>query len=503
MSYPPPAGYGYPPQQPGYPPMPPQPQQPAPYGYPSQPQPQQVLGFGGINNAPPAGGMPGAPGGYGGGGPGGYPQQPPQQNYPQAPQGYPVQQPPQGYPTQQPPQGFPGQPGYNSGSSFGGMAYAASAATNFRQPNQYYPTQQQPQQPPHLPLPPQQQQHIYNQTSSQQPPTQLTTPASSSVSRSREPATQGSVKDYSPFNAQEDAEILRKAMKGFGTDEKAVTHIIGTRANAQRQKIKLEFATMYGKELVKELKGELSGHFEEAVLALLMPPAEYDAYQIHIAMKGLGTDEKALIEILCSRTNKQIKEAADVYKKLYKNDLEKMLKSETSGHFKRLLVSLVQGSRLESEAVNPQKAKEDANALYMAGEAKWGTDESRFNAVLALRSDAQLRLIFEEYHRFSKKTMEQAIKSEMSGDLKDGMMAIVKCARDKPAFFAEKLYYSMKGMGTDDKTLIRIIVSRSEIDMVQIKHSFQNMYGKTLASFINDDCSGDYKRLLVTVCGGQ
>lgn len=53
MSYPPPAGYGYPPQQPGYPPMPPQPQQPAPYGYPSQPQPQQVLGFGGINNAPP------------------------------------------------------------------------------------------------------------------------------------------------------------------------------------------------------------------------------------------------------------------------------------------------------------------------------------------------------------------------------------------------------------------------------------------------------------------
>jgi len=29
----------------------------------------------------------------------------------------------------------------------------------------------------------------------------------------------------------------------------------------------------------------LSGHFEEAVLGLLMPPDEFDAYQMHIAMK--------------------------------------------------------------------------------------------------------------------------------------------------------------------------------------------------------------------------
>ena len=71
----------------------------------------------------------------------------------------------------------------------------------------------------------------------------------------------------------------------LGTDEKAVTNIIGSRSNAQRQKIKLEFATMYGKDLIKELKSELSGNYEEAVLALLMPPAEFDAYQMHISMK--------------------------------------------------------------------------------------------------------------------------------------------------------------------------------------------------------------------------
>ena len=42
----------------------------------------------------------------------------------------------------------------------------------------------------------------------------------------------------------------------------------------------------------------------------------------------------------------------------------------------------------------------------------------------------------------------------------------------------------VQGAGTNDDTLIRVIVSRSEVDLVQIKQEFQRQYGQSLESWI-------------------
>ena len=59
-------------------------------------------------------------------------------------------------------------------------------------------------------------------------------------------------------------------------------------------------------DLEEELAGELSGDFEELILALMRTPEEYDAHCLHDAMEGLGTNEAALIGILCTRNNQVI-----------------------------------------------------------------------------------------------------------------------------------------------------------------------------------------------------
>jgi len=65
--------------------------------------------------------------------------------------------------------------------------------------------------------------------------------------------------------------------------------------------------------------------------------------------------------------------------------LEESIISETSGHLKRLLVALLQANRPEGNTIDRRKARNDAKALFEAGEKKFGTDESRFNVILCSR----------------------------------------------------------------------------------------------------------------------
>ncbi|CAL8386978.1 unnamed protein product [Boreogadus saida] len=311
----------------------------------------------------------------------------------------------------------------------------------------------------------------------------------------------GAVTEAAGFKVEEDIKRLREAMKGTGTDEGALIEVLARRTIAQRQLIKEQYKQQVGKSLADDLDSELSGNFQTVVLGLLMLAPVYDAHELRTSMKGAGTEEAALIDILASRTTEEVKIINLVYKKKHDNSLEDDVCGDTSGMFQRVIVSLLTAGRDEGTAVDPALAVQDAKDIFEAGEARWGTDEVKFLTVLCVRNRNHLLKVFEEYKKVSGRDIEDSIKREMSGSLEEVFLAIVKCLKNKPAFFAERLYKSMKGLGTTDSVLIRIMVARAEIDMLDIKVEFFKMYGKTLYSFIKGDTSGDYRKILLELCG--
>ncbi|XKL63636.1 hypothetical protein PGB90_006000 [Kerria lacca] len=395
-----------------------------------------------------------------------YPQQ--TSTYPQQTAAYPPQL---NYPP------TPSQSGYPPNSYTSTSPYPTQAPANFG--NQSYSQQQYSQQYPA----PSYSSHSISGSIQQEKPVPTVVPVF-------------------PFDPRTDAEILRKAMKGFGTDENAIINVLTKRSNRQRSEIAIHFKSMYGKDLISDLKSELSGKFEELIIAMMIPLPEYLASEIHHAIEGFGTNEETLVEILCTASNSEINTIKEAYQRFYGNSMERDLCGDTSGHFRRLMISLVQGRRSENYVVDESAAMRDAQALMAAGVLMIGTDESTFNSILCTRSYPQLRRVFMEYQRISGKTLEQAIKSEFSGDIETGLLAIVRSVEDKSAFFADRIRVAVACVGTKDRQLIRIIVTRSEIDMQNIKKSYQQRYGKSIEQDISEDTSGYYKKTLLALVSG-
>ena len=298
---------------------------------------------------------------------------------------------------------------------------------------------------------------------------------------------------------QQDADTLRKAMKGFGCDEKAIIEVCIHRTNAQRLEIVKAYKASYGRDLIADLKSELHGKFEDSMIALFTDPIEYDADELRKAMKGLGTNEDTLIEIIASRPPQVIQAIKAKFNEKYKRDLEADVKSETSGTLRKLLIALLQCGRSVNTNPNPSQCAQIADEIYKAGEAKLGTDESVFNKYFCTLSPHELALVSKEYHKLTGHTILQAIDKEFSGDAKKTLRTIVYATLSPSEYFATRVHDAVKGLGTKDHLLIRVIVSRSEIDLPQIKQYYKQLFGKDMYEDVKNDISGDYRTLLLGI----
>lgn len=85
-----------------------------------------------------------------------------------------------------------------------------------------------------------------------------------------------------------------------------LTELIKLIHGIRAQQIKRQYKTHFGRDLEEDIKSETSGNFETVLCALLTPRLDYYVQELYDAMAGVGTDEDALVEILCALSNFEI-----------------------------------------------------------------------------------------------------------------------------------------------------------------------------------------------------
>eukprot|EP01147_Barroeca_monosierra_P000564 gene564-3881_t len=276
------------------------------------------------------------------------------------------------------------------------------------------------------------------------------------------PPTSGTVHAADDYDEEENCRNLKKAMRGWGCNKKKVVTVLSKGNREQRLSMIPMFKTMYGKDLCKSLSKEVTGKTGRLIQAMMKDLAEFEAWSIKQAISGFGRCDKTLIEIICTSSNDDIAKLKKTYERMYGKSLEDAVSSSTRGRYKRLLLSLLQGGRCEENDVDEELAEKEARLLHKSTKG-WFTDKSSLNQVLALRNPAQLRATFNAYLEVAGKDITHTLKRRLDNRLASGMIAIVSCCRNPSRYFANRIYRACRGFGTDDTSLIRIIVSRSEV----------------------------------------
>ncbi|KAF7808494.1 annexin D5-like [Senna tora] len=306
------------------------------------------------------------------------------------------------------------------------------------------------------------------------------------------------------ISVRDDAARLHKALKGLRCKTSEVVDILAHRDSVQRDLILQEYETAQSESLTKRISSELHGNIKKAVLLWLDEPATRDAAIARHALTSSLVDNQAITEVICSRTPSQIRRFKEVYLKVYHTHLERDIEDYLSGGLKKLLHEYISIPRYEGPEFDQEIVEKDAKDLFKAGEKKMlGTDDKTFIRIFSDRSSTHLAAIDKAYQRDHGHSLEKAIKKETSGYFERGLLAILRCATNPALYFAKILRKSMKGLGTDDSRLIRVIVTRTEIDMCQIKEAYFAKYGKPLTHAVRSDTSGHYKDFLLALIGSD
>ncbi|KAL5191097.1 Annexin-like protein RJ4 [Glycine soja] len=273
----------------------------------------------------------------------------------------------------------------------------------------------------------------------------------------------------------EDAESLRKAVKGWGADGKAIIAILGHRNATQRTLIREAYQNLFQEDLIKRLESELSGDFERAMYRWILEPAEREALLANIAIKSADKNYQVIVEISCVLSPEELF---------------------------ALLVGLVSSFRYGGSEINAKLAQSEADALHEAIKNKNKSNDEIIR-ILTTRSKTQLVATFNRYRDDHGIAITKKLSDEGSDEFHKAANLAISCINDHKKYYEKVLRNAMEHLGTAEDALTRVIVTRAEKDLKEIKEVYYKRNSVHLEHAVAKETSGDYKKFLLSLMGKE
>lgn len=305
----------------------------------------------------------------------------------------------------------------------------------------------------------------------------------------------------------QELEALTQAFSGHGVDEKSLIAVLGKWDPLERETYRKKTSHFFIEDherqfqrwndhCVRLLKHEFV-RFKNAVVLWSMHPWERDARLAKEALKKGSISYGVLIEIACTRSSEELLGARKAYHSLFDHSIEEDVASHIHGNDRKLLVALVSAYRYEGTKVKDDTAKSEAKTLSNAiknAQNKPIVEDDEVIRILATRSKLHLQAVYKHYKEISGKNLEEDLN-----DLR--FKETVQCLCTPQVYFSKVLDAALKNDVNKNikKSLTRVIVTRADIDMKEIKAEYNNLYGVSLPQKIEETAKGNYKDFLLTL----
>jgi len=294
---------------------------------------------------------------------------------------------------------------------------------------------------------------------------------------------------------------IYEACKGWGTSEKRVIEAIGNTTGEERKLIAMRYQEMYDKDLRKLLKSECgSNNFGQALQYLSLGPVEAECRMLKKAVDGLGTNELMLYSILCGRSNADMELLKKTYYKEYSDDLVSRMSGEVGGDMKKILVSSVQAAEEEFDPDfhTEDKAAEDAETIYEAGQGRWGTNEAEMAKIVVMSPPKYLKIVNSVYADKYGYTLFKAFEEEMGGLSAEAALFTLGMKLKPYETVAKLIKKACAGFGTDELLLTCSIIRYQDL-MGHVAVAHEDLFEKSIHKRVRDETGGNYKKLLITL----